>query len=143
MARTNAEIRRLKALHPNWTPPTNIYSAAGSGNDEQPFWDLLADDRLDELHAGIALRMKSEPGWRPSRDLTTKIARKEAILALTAGFRQEELGRAFSRSPTPIPRCCTAPIWTPTGASPMRSSSRNAGARVRDLSRDHRKLLQP
>ncbi len=83
IARTNAEIRRLKTLHPNWSPPTNIYSAAGSGNDEQPFWDLLAGDRLDELHAGIALRMKSEPGWRPSRDLTTKIARKEAIIALT------------------------------------------------------------
>jgi tetratricopeptide (TPR) repeat protein len=79
VARANAEIRRLKALHPNWTPPTNIYAAAGAGNDEQPFWDLLAADRLEELRAGIALRMKSEPGWKPSRDLTVKIERKAAI----------------------------------------------------------------
>ena len=27
------------------------------------------------------------------------------------------------RSPTPIPRCCIAPIWTPTGASPTLSST--------------------
>ena len=83
-ARVNAEIKRLKALHPNWTAPINLYSTAGAGNDEQPFWDLLAADRYDELHAAIALRIKNEPGWRPSRDLTTKIARKEAIRALTA-----------------------------------------------------------
>jgi tetratricopeptide (TPR) repeat protein len=79
VGRANAEIRRLKALHPNWTPPTNIYSTAGAGTDEQPFWDLLAADRFDELRAGIAVRMKSEPGWKPSRDLSTKIERKEAI----------------------------------------------------------------
>ncbi len=55
-ARADAEIKRLKALHPNWTPPTNIYSTAGAGADEQPFWDLLAADRLEELRAGIALK---------------------------------------------------------------------------------------
>jgi len=78
-ARANAEIRRLKALHPNWTPPTNIYASAGAGADEQPFWDLLAADRLEELKAGIALKERSTPGWKPSRDLMTKIARKAAI----------------------------------------------------------------
>jgi len=77
--RANAEIRRLKALHPTWTPPTNIYSSAGAGADEQPFWDMLAADRIEELKAGIAMRMKSEAGWKPSRDLTVKIERKEAI----------------------------------------------------------------
>ena len=81
-ARANAEIKRLKALHPNWTPPTNIYSAAGAGADEQPFWDLLAADRLEELRAGIALKERSKPGWKPSRDLLTKIDRKAAIEAL-------------------------------------------------------------
>ena len=78
-ARVEAEIRRLKALYPNWIVPTNIYSAGGSGNDEQPFWDLFAAGRMEELHAGIAVRMKGEPGWRPSRDLVSKIERKEAV----------------------------------------------------------------
>jgi hypothetical protein len=85
-ARVDAEIRRLKALHPNWSPPANLYSTAGSGNDEQPFWDLLAENRFEELHAGLALKMKSEPGWKPSRDLSAKVARKEAINALVAAF---------------------------------------------------------
>ena len=81
-ARADAEIKRLKALHPNWTPPTNIYSTAGAGADEQPFWDLLAADRIEELKAGIALKERSTPGWKPSRDLSNKIARKIAIEAL-------------------------------------------------------------
>jgi len=80
--RANAEIKRLKALHPNWTPPTNIYSAAGAGADEQPFWDMLAADRMEELQAGLALKERSTPDWKPSRDLTAKIARKAAIKAL-------------------------------------------------------------
>jgi tetratricopeptide (TPR) repeat protein len=79
IARVEAEIRRLKALYPNWIVPTNIYSAGGSGNDEQPFWDLFAAGRMEELHAGIALRIKGEPGWKPSRDLISKIERKEAV----------------------------------------------------------------
>ena len=82
VARANAEIRRLKALHPSWNPPTNIYSSAGAGSDEQPFWDLLAADRIQELRAGLALRQKSDPGWKPSRDLLIKIERKEAIAKL-------------------------------------------------------------
>ena len=85
-ARVEAEIRRLKALHPNWSPPPNLYSTAGSGNDEQPFWDLLAENRFEELHAGLVLKMKNEPGWKPSRDLSAKVARKEAIDALVAAF---------------------------------------------------------
>ena len=79
VARVEAEIRRLKALYPNWLVPTNIYSSGGACNDEQPFWDLFAADRMEELHAGIALRMKGEPGWKPSRDLVAKIERKEAV----------------------------------------------------------------
>jgi hypothetical protein len=90
VTRANAEIKRLKALHPNWIPPTNIYAPAGAGNDEQPFWDLLAADRIEELRAGIALRMKSDPAWKPSRDLTVKIERKAAIGRLAAASDANE-----------------------------------------------------
>ncbi len=78
-ARVDAEARRLKALHPNWVIPKNLYSTAGAGADEAPFWDLFAADRIAELRAAIALRMRNEPGWTPSRDLMGKIERKEAI----------------------------------------------------------------
>ena len=89
-ARADAEIKRLKALHPNWTPPTNIYSTAGAGADEQPFWDLLAADRIEELKAGIALKQRSTPGWKPSRDLQNKISRKVAIEALVKKSDQKK-----------------------------------------------------
>ena len=82
VARAEAEIRRLKQLYPRWTPPTNIYASAGAGANEQPLWDLLGQGRFDELRAAIARRTAQEPDWRPSRDLTMKIARKESLVAL-------------------------------------------------------------
>jgi hypothetical protein len=95
-ARADAEIKRLKALHPNWTPPTNIYSAAGAGADEQPFWDLLAADRLEELRAGIALKERKQPGWKPSRDLLTKIDRKAAIEELVRRSNEKKPAEALA-----------------------------------------------
>ncbi len=95
-ARADAEIKRLKALHPNWTPPTNIYSTAGAGADEQPFWDLLAADRIEELKAGIALKERSTPGWKPSRDLSNKISRKMAIEALVKKSDQKKPAEALA-----------------------------------------------
>ena len=94
-ARVEAEIRRLKALHPGWTPPTNPYAPAGAGNDEQPFWDLFAADRLNELHAGLALREKREPGWRPSRELADKLRRKEATNAMVAAENAGDWAQAL------------------------------------------------
>ena len=94
--RANAEIKRLKSLHPNWTPPTNIYSTAGAGADEQPFWDLLAADRFEELRAGIALKERSKPGWKPSRDLLTKIARKSDIETLVRNSNEKKPAEALA-----------------------------------------------
>ena len=93
--RVDAEIRRLKALHPSWTPPNNVYAPAGAGNDEQAFWDLFAADRLNELHAGMALREKREPGWKPSKELADKLRRKEAANALAAAIDSQSWAQAL------------------------------------------------
>ncbi|MFC0284013.1 hypothetical protein ACFFJB_10410 [Camelimonas abortus] len=75
--RADAELRRLQRLYPGWTPPKEIFDAAEpAAGDEEPFWALFAADRLDELLAAIEARRKAEPGWRPSRDLAAKVARK-------------------------------------------------------------------
>ena len=95
-ARANAEIKRLKALHPNWTPPTNIYSSAGAGADEQAFWDMLAADRLEELRSAMALKERKQPGWKPSRDLVTKIERKAAIEELTRKSNEKKPAEALA-----------------------------------------------
>lgn len=78
MKRVAAEIERLRRLYPSWRPPeTLVEPASTSTEDEQPLWDLFGADRLVELRAAIEERKLSEPDWRPSKDLTDKIARKD------------------------------------------------------------------
>ncbi len=74
--RVDAEVKRLRALHPAWRVPANLY-ATGTGNDEQPLWDLFAAGRAEELRFAIQAREKREAGWRPSADLLAKMARAE------------------------------------------------------------------
>lgn len=75
--RADAELRRIQRLYPGWVPPQDVYETADSSSgDEEAFWALFAADHLDELKAAIAARSKSEPGWQPSRDLRSKLARK-------------------------------------------------------------------
>ena len=75
-ARVEAEIKRLRYLHPTWKVPANLY-ASGTGDDEQPLWDLFAAGRTEELRLAIQTREKREAGWRPSADLLAKMARAE------------------------------------------------------------------
>lgn len=81
--RVEIELQRLRRLYPYWSPPeTLVEPASASGEDEQPLWDLFGADRMDELRAAIEQRSRLEPDWRPSRDLTDKIARKEMRVRL-------------------------------------------------------------
>ncbi len=90
--RVEAEIKRLRDLHPTWKPPANLY-ATGSGNDEQPLWDLFGAGRMDELRSAIQVREKKEAGWRPSADLLTKMAHQEAAVVLIALSKSKEWTR--------------------------------------------------
>jgi tetratricopeptide (TPR) repeat protein len=75
--RVQAETRRLQRLYPGWEVPTDLYNQAkADGEDEQAFWDLFATDQLDELRTAIDQRMRAEPGWQPSAELSQKLARK-------------------------------------------------------------------
>ncbi len=83
--RVETEIKRLQRLYPDWKPPENIFNAPAAGAvDEQPFWDLFALDKMEELRAEIDKRMKKEPGWQPSPDLMDKMKRKESRLNITS-----------------------------------------------------------
>ncbi|HRJ68973.1 MAG TPA: hypothetical protein PK812_05130, partial [Beijerinckiaceae bacterium] len=88
--RVEKEIQRLKALYPDWSPPDDLYLGPPGGPDEQPFWDLFGADKLEELRAKIAERMKSEPGWKPSAALMYKIERKESRNKLVAAYQAKE-----------------------------------------------------
>ena len=80
--RVNAEIARLRRLHPAWQPPADLWTAEPGGADEGPLWDLLASGRPEDLRAALAERARSEASWHPSTALTRAIARSD--LRLTA-----------------------------------------------------------
>ena len=93
-ARVDAEIKRLRGLHPAWKVPANLY-ATGAGNDEQPLWDLFAAGRTEELRFAIQAREKREAGWRPSADLLAKMARAETAAELKALSEAKDWSRVL------------------------------------------------
>lgn len=78
IARASAEIRRLKAAHPEWEPSQEIFERDGTQVDEQPLWDLFASKKHPELYAKIRHFIKIYPGYRPSSELTKQILLGEA-----------------------------------------------------------------
>ncbi len=78
-ARLQAEIARLKALYPNWTPPADP-TAAGPTSDPQldGIWQLYATGRYSEARKAIADRQAAETGWQPPANLTEMLDLAEA-----------------------------------------------------------------
>lgn len=77
--RLEAEIARLKALYPEWTPPENPL-ALGEGGDPQldQMWKLYSEDKLAEVRKAIADRQAAQSGWQPPADLLDRLAVAEA-----------------------------------------------------------------
>lgn len=90
--RVQTEMRRLQRLYPGWEPPSDLYDQnKAGGEDEQSFWDLFAADQLDDLKAAIEQRMRAEPGWNPSAELTQKLARKSLRNRILSLFNNGKL----------------------------------------------------
>ena len=89
--RVEAEIRRLQALHPGWSPPANLFAGEDPYN-EQALWDIFATDDLDALDRAIAARQAEQPGWQPSPDLAGKIAEKRHRQRLVNASELEQWG---------------------------------------------------
>jgi hypothetical protein len=78
LGRVSAEIRLLRASHPDWEPPPDLFSDGGSGLDEQPLWDLMARHDYAGVHARMEEMRRDKPDWQPSNDLAGKLALAEA-----------------------------------------------------------------
>ena len=73
--RLKAEIARLKALYPNWTPPANPLAAPTTKDPQlEAMWKLYAEGKFAELHKTIAERRKRQPDWQPPGDLLKLLA---------------------------------------------------------------------
>jgi len=78
-ARLQAEIARLKALYPNWTPPADPAAAAPTGDPQlEGIWQLYAAGRYSEARKAIADRQAAEAGWQPPDNLTEMLGLAEA-----------------------------------------------------------------
>jgi cellulose synthase operon protein C len=82
--RVNAEIARLRALYPNWTPPSDLSQLSGGGAAPPPdpiierLWNLYREDRIAEVRAAIAERQASDANWKPPEELVTALETVEA-----------------------------------------------------------------
>ncbi|TPN81820.1 tetratricopeptide repeat protein [Mesorhizobium sp. CU2] len=77
--RLNAEIARLKALYPDWTPPENPLAVRKEGDPQlDQMWKLYSDGKLPELRKAIADRQTAQAGWQPPADLMQRLAVAEA-----------------------------------------------------------------
>lgn len=77
--RLQAEIARLKALYPNWTPPADPLAVPAEEDTEiARVWRLYAEGKYAEARKAIADRQEREPSWQPPRDLLDRLAVAEA-----------------------------------------------------------------
>lgn len=78
--RLEAEIARLKALYPNWTPPKDPLAVQPAAGDAQldAMWKLYSDGKFAEVRKAIADRSNADPNWKPPQDLLDRLAVAEA-----------------------------------------------------------------
>ncbi|MEK1890127.1 MAG: cellulose synthase [Phyllobacterium sp.] len=77
--RLEAEIARLRALYPDWTPPADPLAAPVQTDASlDAMWKLYADGKLAELRKAIQERQSSEQGWTPPSDLIDRLELAEA-----------------------------------------------------------------
>ncbi|MCD6070039.1 MAG: hypothetical protein K0S42_555 [Microvirga sp.] len=101
--RVNAEIARLRALYPNWTPPSDLsqLSVGGAAPPDpviERLWNLYREDRIAEVRAAIAERQASDANWKPPEELVTALetveARRRLVNASDSGQWQTVLSVA-------------------------------------------------
>lgn len=81
--RVDAEIARLRALFPDWTPPTNLLEDDFAADPMiERIWELYGQGDFAGARAAIAEKQDAEPGWQPTEDMLTSLAQGEAGVRL-------------------------------------------------------------
>ena len=77
--RLEAEIARLKALYPDWYPPTDMTAPISVPDPKlDQMWKLYSTGRYAAARAAIADRVAREPGWHVPEDLLKRLDIGEA-----------------------------------------------------------------
>jgi len=103
-ARLQAEISRLRALYPSWTPPTDPLAVRPTTDPQlENMWQLYALARYPDVRKAIADRQAAEPTWQPPADLLDRLKLAEARMKLTAASdakTYDEVIRIAAENPT-------------------------------------------
>lgn len=77
--RLQAEIARLKALYPDWSPPENPLAPVQIRDTKlDQLWKLYGDGQYAELRKAITTRKIQEPAWEVPTDLLASLDLAEA-----------------------------------------------------------------
>jgi cellulose synthase operon protein C len=76
--RLAAEIARLEALHPGWTPPADPLADTPAPDPEvEAIWSLISEGKPREARAALVALGRERPDWQPPADLTERITLAE------------------------------------------------------------------
>jgi len=92
LTRVAAEIRVIRAKHPDWEPPEDLLSDTKGTEQEGPLWDLFGKQDYQGVRDGIAKIQESAPDWQPSSDLLGKLTLAEANEKLVQASNDSDWG---------------------------------------------------
>jgi cellulose synthase operon protein C len=95
LKRLGAELRRLKALYPNWEPPENLFDQSATV-DEQPLWDMYAAGNYTGMRAELARLQSTNPQWKASADLLKKLSMAESRKVIDRAYGQNNWPQVIS-----------------------------------------------
>ncbi|MCW5715575.1 MAG: cellulose synthase [Bauldia sp.] len=102
--RLQAEIARLQALYPTWTPPADpLATPVYTDTEMDRMWALYSEARYAEVRTAIAGRQQREPGWSPPAALLDLLVIGEArdrLVAASNSRRYEEVIVAAAQTPS-------------------------------------------
>ncbi|MGV8841138.1 MAG: cellulose synthase [Bauldia sp.] len=102
--RLQAEIARLQALYPGWTPPADPLATPVYADTEMDrMWALYSEGRFADVRSAIADRQQREPGWSPPEALLDLLVIGEArnrLIAASNARRFDEVIVTAAQNPT-------------------------------------------
>ena len=101
--RLDAEIARLRALYPTWTPPADPLAEPERVDQQLTLmWKLYSEGKYEDIRKAIARRQATETGWKPPADLVAKLVAGETRLTLVAASnaqRYDDVVNLAARTP--------------------------------------------
>ncbi|HPD93114.1 MAG: hypothetical protein H6900_10150 [Rhodobacter sp.] len=108
-----AEMRRLRAAFPNWTPPSDVNQLRAMGTtatatvDVQPIWARIQRNDFAGARATIAQEQARVPGWAPDAEMLRVLESGESQAAFEQAYAARDLSAAVAaarRTPS-LMRC--------------------------------------